>query len=163
MTTSDLDLGSDHRAVRAQVGLPQKLECRPRREKKMHWFGSATYSATLAVDLATRQPDSIIDVEAAIGAAAVASGAVQKAVPQTSKPWDTEEELQKLRSDRLKCRDCAERRRLSKLVFTKTRRALRVWQTQRLRSQLESGRELSRSEQIGSAAVISKSAVRPSA
>ena len=89
----------------------------------MHWFSSATYNATLAIDLATRQPDNILDVEVPL---------LLQLLPQAhygnSEIWDTEN-LHKLRPVKLNSRDYAEHRQLSKLVSTHTLRALTVWQT----------------------------------
>ena len=157
--TPHLDLGSDHRAVRLQAQFPHKLEERPRTAHKRKWVGSASYGPIIAQTMASMRPNSVAEVEAKMVDAAVSSGAMQLPIRQT-RPWDSAE-LERLRKDRRNCTDGSERRRLSKLLYNKTRQALRASQTVRLQQQLESGRQFSRLGQICAEPVSSKSAVRP--
>ena len=137
--TAELDCGSDHRAVRACIWLLGCLEERPKGTRQIKWQDTPEYVTAVDAAMLETPVRSLHDVHDVVKSAfhVAEDGCMQPSQHNKLKPWDSEH-LRALRAARRRTRDMRERRVLSKQISTDTRRALRTWQTQRLRTQLES-------------------------
>ena len=157
-----MDCGSDHRAVLASVDLPTRLDTRPRRRQAPRWVGAEDFHCRFDGQIQSENPDTIDALQSVACQAATRHGAVAIGCRPQAKPWDTAE-LADLRASRRACRDHVQRRELSKIIFRKTRAALRTWQTEKARGQLEKFVRLGMLERFAREPVLRKSATQPSA
>ena len=157
--SNDIDLGSDHRSVYAQVCVPEANLESPQRCASYKWNGSPSYGSRVSCALATAWPESVESVQDLVFNAALTSGAVSSP-KATRRQWDTQE-LKDLRDERRSCRVKARRSFLSKLIQKKTRIALRAWQTERLRERLENFNDLKQLSRICQAPVEKRACLKP--
>ena len=142
--TNDLDLGSDHRAVHANIDLVATLSCRSRPRRKNYKGASwDCYAEVLDSKLSSFSPVSCLsDLESL--AVDAASELPRTAAQHDHASFQYDQLLQKLRRARRNTRNPIERRVLSKQIWRESRKILRRQQTIRTTKVLEEFRDLDR-------------------
>ena len=122
-----LDLGSDHRAVRAQLHLPKRRTRWTKPKVKRGWRPSPSYADELNAKLSDH-PDLTLETLGML----LVHCASKCTTPETSqsccKPWQ-DAEVKRLVAERKGCRDRARRLELSKLILKAVRCAKRRYCT----------------------------------
>ena len=134
--TSELDLGSDHRAVKAEfnfgVARRSTYRRRPRCRWKLHDGVNAlsSYHENLDAALVKESTHSCATIGPIVCDAAFSEG-VCRPEETCTKPWDTQD-IKELRYARKHAPNHQERMRLSKLIRKVVRQALRKWQSEQV-------------------------------
>ena len=134
--TSEIDLGSDHRAVKGELFFGLGSVCNRRKNPKCRWRlpdvgqGTAlrTYHGQLDVELEKMGSLTCASASKLVLDAAFTDGAYMPEKCQP-KPWESEV-IKRLRQDRKNSPCQIERTRLSKQIRKQVRQALRKWQSE---------------------------------
>ena len=141
-----LDLGSDHRAVRAQLHLPKPRKKWTKPKVKRGWRPSPSYADELNAKLADH-PDLTLETLGMLLVHCASKCSTPETSPSCCKPWQ-DAEVKRLVAERKGCRDRARRLELSKLILKAVRCAKRRYCTAEAKRILQEFRDLNRLNMI---------------
>ena len=118
-STNAIDLGSDHRAVVAEIDGCHRSSPKRKSKPRRNWRPSPIYSINVEQHVLETSPATIRDLQAILVDNAEQS--TKETGPAFEKPWKSKI-VRELVDRRRQCNNTAERRRLSKLLFRKVRR-----------------------------------------
>jgi len=144
-STNALDLGSDHRAVSAEIDDCPRSSHKHKPKLGRNWRPSPTYSQKVKQHIFDTSPATLRELQATLVDNAEASQ--KKTGPTFEKPWKSKT-VRELVDQRRECRNTAERKRLSKLIFRESRRLSRIYQSQKAAAILADFNQLRRLKKI---------------
>ena len=156
--TSEIDLGSDHRAVKADIHLGVARGSNQKKRRRGGWKLHArenaleTYHDNLDAALLKETVHTSCTIGLVVCDAAFIEGVCCEEV-HCAKPWDSQD-IKELRYARKHAPNQQERSRLSKLIRKMVRQKLRKWQSEQVEQVLQEFEKLQRIEHLQRAPII---------